>query len=103
MATELLDAGALLAGSSTLNNTIFPTVADVMVYLKGLRPKNLIGAAFGSYGWGGEAVRQLEELLDEMKVERVVSIRVEYVPEESDLVRCFELGVSIAEKLKEMC
>ena len=104
VATELLDAGALLAGSPTLNNTIFPTVADVMVYLKGLRPKNLIGAAFGSYGWGGEAVGQLEELLDEMKVERVAeSIRVEYVPEESDLVQCFELGVSIAEKLKEMC
>ena len=104
VATELLDAGALLVGSPTLNNTIFPTVADVMVYLKGLRPKNLIGAAFGSYGWGGEAVGQLEVLLDEMKVERVAeSIRIEYVPEESDLVRCFEFGVSIAEKLKKMC
>ena len=28
--TELLDAGALLVGSPTINNQIYPTVADVM-------------------------------------------------------------------------
>lgn len=53
VAYELLDAGGLIAGSPTLNNNIFPTMADVLTYLKGLRPANLIGAAFASYGWGG--------------------------------------------------
>jgi len=104
VATEMLDAGALIAGSPTLNNNIFPTVADVMVYLKGLKPKNLVGAAFGSYGWSGEAINQLETLLDEMNVERVAdSLKTEYVPEKDDLLRCFELGKTIAGKLKEMC
>ena len=49
-----LDAGALVVGSPTLNNGVFPTVADVLTYIKGLKPRNLFGAAFGSYGWSGE-------------------------------------------------
>ena len=102
VAYELLDAGALLVGSPTINNNIFPTVADVMNYLKGLRPKNLIGAAFGSYGWSGEGVKQLDDILAQMKVERAgESIRVKYVPDEGALARCYNLGKQVAEKLKK--
>ncbi len=99
--TEVLNAGALIVGSPTLNNNIFPTMADVLVYLKGLRPKNLIGATFGSHGWSGEAVTQLGELLKEMKVEAVdEGIRVKNVPTKDDLARCFALGEKISGLLK---
>jgi flavorubredoxin len=104
VATEMLDAGALLVGSPTFNNNIFPAVADVLTYLKGLKPRNLIGAAFGSYGWSGEAVGQVEDVLREMKVELVgESIKVKYVPNDEDLAQCHSLGVLVAEKLKELC
>jgi flavorubredoxin len=100
--TEILGAGALVVGSPTLNNNIFPTMADVMVYLKGLRPANLIGAAFGSYGWSGEAVAQLTGLLAEMKVETVgEGVKVKNVPTPEDLADCFSLGGKISELLKE--
>ncbi len=100
---EILDCGALIAGSPTLNNNLFPTLADVMTYFKGLRPKNLIGAAFGSYGWSGEAVGQIEKFLTEMGVEIAgESISVQYVPDDDTLERCFDLGKTIAEKLKNM-
>jgi flavorubredoxin len=104
VATEMLDAGALVVGSPTLNNSIFPTVADVLTYLKGLRPKNLLGAAFGSYGWGGESVAQLEGILAEMKTEPVgESVRIQYVPDEPGLARCREFGANIAAKLVRYC
>ena len=104
VATEVLESGALIVGSPTLNKNMFPTVADVMIYLKGLKPKNLIGASFGSYGWGGEAVKQLDVILDEMHVEKVSdSLRVEYVPDEEALTQCFYLGKLVAERLKEKC
>lgn len=100
VATELLDAGALVVGSPTLNNTVFPTLLEVLAYLKGLRPKNLIGAAFGSYGWGGEAVGQLEELLKAMKIELVgENVKIQYVPDDTGLARCREFGKNIAAKL----
>ncbi len=101
--TELLDAGALLVGSPTLNNNMLPSVADVMTYLKGLKPKNLVGTAFGSYGWSGEAVGQLRDILAEMKVEPAgEGIKVKHVPGQEDLERCFNLGLQVAEKLKEV-
>ncbi|MDI6616623.1 MAG: FprA family A-type flavoprotein, partial [Syntrophaceae bacterium] len=102
-AYEILDAGALVAGSPTLNNNLFPTVADVLTYLKGLRPQNLAGAAFGSYGWSGEAAGQINDILAEMKVDPAAEpLRVKYVPDGDDLKRCVELGRTVAHKLKEV-
>ncbi|MHC4247774.1 MAG: FprA family A-type flavoprotein [Planctomycetota bacterium] len=102
VATELLDAGALLVGSPTINNQLFPTVADCLTYLKGLRPKGLVGAAFGSYGWSGESVKLLEAELDAMKIERVADgLRVKYVPDDAALAGARELGLAVAAKLAE--
>jgi flavorubredoxin len=100
--TEILDAGAVAVGSPTLNNGIFPVIADVMTYIKGLRPQNKLAAAFGSYGWSGEAVKILNKEFEEMKWETVdPGVKVLYVPDENDLKRCFELGATLAKKLKE--
>ncbi|MEI6633501.1 MAG: flavodoxin domain-containing protein [Chlamydiota bacterium] len=99
-ATELLDAGAFLVGSPTLNNGIFPTVADALCYLKGLKPRGLIGAAFGSYGWSGESVKILNELLRAMQVELVgEGVSARYVPGDETLAACAALGRSVAERL----
>ena len=101
VATEMLDSGALIAGSPTLNNQIFPSLADTLTYLKGLRPENLIGASFGSYGWSGESVKYLNQYLTDMNIDLVSEgIKVKYVPEEADLTVCYELGEKIGEELK---
>ncbi len=101
-AYEVLDAGALIAGSSTLNNNILPQMADVMTYLKGLKPANLIGAAFGSFGWSGEGVRDLETILRDMKVEvAATSVSIRNVPNEGVLQICHDLGKTIAAELKK--
>lgn len=98
--TELLDAGALIVGSSTLNNNMLPTVADVLTYLKGLKPKKLIGAAFGSYGWSGEAVGHVADVMKAMGVEMVgEGIKAKFVPDEATLNDCYSLGLSIARRL----
>jgi len=103
VAYEILEAGALVVGSPTLNNNIFPTMADVLTYLKGLRPKNLVGAAFGSYGWSGESALHLNELLKEMKVEIVADpVKSQYVPSEDILAQCHTVGVKVAHRLKEV-
>jgi len=102
VATEVLKAGALIVGSPTMNREIFPSLADVMIYLKGLKPKNLIGASFGSYGWSGEAHKNLDQMLKEMNVDIVHDpISAKWVPTDEKLMECFELGVSIANRLSE--
>ena len=104
IATEVLDAGALIVGSPTLNNNMFPTVADVLTYLKGLKPQNLVGAAFGSYGWAPAGVKQVQEVLKAMKVELVGDgLKAKYVPDAGDLEQAYARGLQVAEKLKAAC
>jgi len=98
--TEILDAGALIVGSPTINNNLFPTVADLLCYLKGLKPKKLVGAAFGSYGWSGEAVSLVEEQLRAMKIDLVAGgVKASYVPDEDAFEQCRSLGADIAKVL----
>lgn len=100
--TELLDAKAVVFGTSTLNNNMLPRMADLLCYLKGLRPANKIGAAFGSYGWGGEAVKQVYEAMADMKIEAAdPGVRVNYVPTAEDLARCHEMGAAIGRMVTE--
>ena len=102
IATELIDSGALIAGSSTLNNNLLPSMADVLSYTKGLRFKNLLCQSFGSYGWSGEACKQMNEILGNLNCEFIDEpVRHQYVPNEECLKRCFELGIKIGKKLKE--
>jgi flavorubredoxin len=102
VATEILEAGALVAGSPTINNQIFPTMADVLCYLEGLKPKNLVGAAFGSYGWSGEAVAKLEEWLQRMGVRLVAEgVKVRYVPDSEALAQCRALGETVGQELRK--
>lgn len=104
VATEILEAGAVVVGSPTLNNNMYPTLADLLIYLKGLRPKNLVGAAFGSYGWSGEAVGQVRRKLEEMKIDLVdEGLRIKFVPDDDSLRKCFDLGLRVAEKVKALC
>lgn len=100
--TELLDAGAILVGTPVLNSQMYPAMADVLCYLKGLKKKNLVGAAFGSYGWNGAPIDGLNKALEEMGVE-IVSPAVKscFVPDEKMLTQCEELGKLVSQKLAE--
>ncbi len=101
--TEILDAGAVLVGSCTLNNGIFPTVADFMTYMKGLKPKNKIAAAFGSYGWSGEAVKIINDELESMHFEVIdPGLKIQYVPTKEGIQSCYDLGKKVADRLKEV-
>jgi flavorubredoxin len=90
---DIFDAGAVVIGSPTLNNQLYPTLADFLTYLKGLKPLNKIGAAFGSYGWSGEAVKMINQELEAMKFDIVdPGLRIQYVPDKEALESCYELG-----------
>jgi flavorubredoxin len=95
--TEVLDAKAIIVGSPTLNNGLFPTVSDFLTYMKGLKPKDRIGAAFGSYGWSGEAVELIKQQLNEMKFNLMEpDARLQFVPDKSGLESCYRFGKEIA-------
>lgn len=98
--TEIIDAGAVVVGSPTLNNGLFPTVSDFLTYMKGLKPLNKVAAAFGSYGWSGEAVKLINSEFEKMKFDIIdPGVRINYVPDEQGMGACYELGKKIAKAL----
>lgn len=100
--TEILEAGGLIVGSPTMNNQVIPSISDAMTYIRGLKPRNLVGAAFGSYGWSGEAPKHLHKILQEMGVETVSDpLCVNYVPTVDDLVKCRLLGEQVGKSIKK--
>ena len=102
VATELLDSAALVLGTPVLNQEMFPTVADVTTYLKGLRKEGLVGAAFGSYGWSETPFVTLENIMKDMKIELVhPTVKSRFVPTEEKLKECFDLGVAVGKKVLE--
>ena len=95
--TEVLDAGLLLFGSPTLNNQMFPTMGEFLTYLKGLAPKNKAAAAFGSFGWSGQAVGLITKELEAMKLKVVhEGFKVKYIPDPEELAAARALGEKLA-------
>jgi flavorubredoxin len=99
---EILDAAVFAVGSPTLNNGLFPTVGDFLIYLKGLRPQKKKALAFGSYGWGGGAVKLIEQELKNTGIELLgPGLQVRYRPYEKELEKCRQLGEQLAAVAKE--
>lgn len=103
VATAVLEASAMVVGSPTLNGRIFPSVAECLNYLGGLKPAGMIGATFGSYGWSGEAVGELSGILAGMKVRLVgEGLKTVYVPDGPALEQARELGETVAREIASL-
>ncbi len=99
--TEILDAKAVLVGSPTLNNQMFPTLSSFLTYATGLKPKGKLWGFFGSFGWGGGAVKSMVKVVKEAGFDVIEQgLEIKFVPDEEDLKKCFEFGQQIAQKIK---
>jgi flavorubredoxin len=98
--TEIFKAKGVIIGSCTVNNTVLRSVSALLDEIKGHKFKGKVGAAFGSYGWSGEAHKIISEHLDKAGV-RILQdpISFRYRPEESELEQCVKFGESFAEKM----
>jgi anaerobic nitric oxide reductase flavorubredoxin len=97
---ELFKARTILIGSSTHNNSILSTLLPVLQDMEGLKFKNKLGGAFGSYGWSGEAVKIIEDFLKGMQFEMpVASIKCKWQPDSTVLQACRKFGRQVAQAM----
>lgn len=89
--TEVLTSKYLAVGSPTLNNQMMPSVAAFLCYLKGFVPKGRQAFAFGSYGWGGQSIAQVEDALSAAGCDICLEkVRVANVPAKEQLDALYE-------------
>jgi flavorubredoxin len=99
--TDLIVSKMIIIGSPTLNNGMLPTVGGFLTYIKGLKPKNRIGFAFGSFGWGGQAVGHIEEVMNALKWELPIEgQKIKFIPDDDELGNVKQIGKQLAAVLK---
>lgn len=100
MIVEAFKAKGILIGSSTINNGILTSIAAFLEEMTGMKFTKKIGAAFGSYGWSGEAIKVITKRLQEAKFEIVNDgIKFKYNPTEEELKECVAFGREIAQRI----
>lgn len=104
---EMLDSKALLIGTPTLQNQMYPTVADFMCYLKGLEPGKLaqkkIGFAFGSHGGHGGAIKLVADDMRTAGIDVINDgLEVLYKPNADELKHLNEMGRDVARRVKAL-
>lgn len=94
--TEIFKAKTVVMGSSTINKGILSGLALLLEMVRGLEFQGKKGAAFGSYGWSGESVKIISELLQKSGFELINDgIKELWNPDASALERCREFGKSL--------
>jgi flavorubredoxin len=87
------EADALAFGSPTINGDAVKPVWDLLSSLAVVNLKGKLGAAFGSYGWSGEAVRMIEDRMRGLKMRLpVAGLRIKLIPTEEELDACRDFG-----------
>ena len=100
---EIFKSKAVMVGSSTINNGMLHSIGGLLEMIRGLKFKNKKAAAFGSYGWSGEAVRQISERLAAAGFVLVdEGIRTLWVPDAAAEEACVRYGEQFAESLREV-
>jgi flavorubredoxin len=99
--TEIFRSKAILVGSPTINNGYSYAIAGILEMAHGLKFKKKKAAAFGSYGWGGEAVKKINPLLEEAGFELAnEGIRAQWVPDQNAIEECRQFGKEFAKSLQ---
>ncbi len=100
IARDLVDSRGIVVGTPTVLNGMHPLAIYAANLFKALRPPTKYAVALSSYGWGGGALKQLQETLEPTKIEIVGALAVNGPSQENDLNTVKELGRDLAAKIK---
>ncbi|KAB2945514.1 MAG: flavodoxin domain-containing protein [Candidatus Methanoperedens sp.] len=100
---DIIAADAIAIGSSTFHYKMLPPMEKFIEDLKKANVAGKVGAAFGSYGWSGEAPIMIAEKMRELGMNVIDPVlRIQYQPTEKDLDECKRLGKDIVSKVKKI-
>ncbi|HWP97658.1 MAG TPA: (4Fe-4S)-binding protein [Syntrophomonadaceae bacterium] len=92
---EIDRAQGLFIGSPTLNRDALPPIWDLLGHLSPITHADIVAAAFGSYGWSGEAVPNIQTRLHMLRMRVLPGLKVRFHPTDQDLSKAFALGLKM--------
>lgn len=101
VAKDLVDSRAIVLGTPTVLGGAHPLAVYATYLVKALRPPAKYGVVLSSYGWGGGAVKHVQEVLGQTSMQIVGAMEINGPPSESDIGKIVDLGKTLAGKIKE--
>jgi len=101
VARDLVDSRAIVLGAPTVLGGVHPLALYATYLVKALHPPARFGVVLSSYGWGGGALKHIQEILGPSKIEVVRAMEVKGPPSENDIKQIVELGKSLARRIRE--
>lgn len=101
VAKDLVDSRAIVLGAPTVLGGAHPLAVYATYLVKVLHPPAKYGVVLSSYGWAGGAVKHVQEILGQTKMEVVGAMEINGPPTDNDINQIVELGKSLAKKIKE--
>ncbi|MEW6358947.1 MAG: FprA family A-type flavoprotein [Planctomycetota bacterium] len=97
---EMEKADGLIFGTATIAGDVPSPMWGVLALLSTVSLRAKRGAAFGSFGWSGEAIGMIEDRLRSMRIKVVESgLRFKFTPTEEDLAKCRAFGANFVKEL----
>lgn len=90
---DLAHADGLLLGSPTINGDTLPPIWELLTQLSPINHADMVGAAFGAYGWSGEAVPNIEARLNALRMRVLPGLRINFKPSAANLEEAFSWGM----------
>ena len=100
VAKDLVDSEALVLGAPTVLGGAHPLAVYATYLVKALRPPTKYGVVLSSFGWGGGAIKNIQEVLGPSKMEVVGALEINGPPSEDNIKQIVEIGETLAEKIK---
>jgi len=98
MVDRIEECAGFLIGTPTLNSNVPHPILQLIASLVVLNIKGKPASVFGSYGWSGEAVKTVQDILASMRVKVAPEpFKVRMAPSAQDLRSCFDFGRRFAE------
>ncbi|NTV97566.1 MAG: FprA family A-type flavoprotein [Chlorobiaceae bacterium] len=100
---KIAHCSGIILGSPTLNQNILPQIYQFFAAVNPIRDKGKLAAAFGSYGWSGEASRMIETNFSMLKLKVFdQNVMVKFKPHEPEFEKCIAFGKAFAERMIEI-
>jgi flavorubredoxin len=97
---KIAKASAYLLGSPTINQNMLPQLYTLFALMTPLRDRGKPAAAFGAYGWSGEAKHNLVANINNLKLKcHSESMFVKFIPSKEEEKKIVNFGEHFAKEL----
>ncbi|MGD9963948.1 MAG: FprA family A-type flavoprotein [Candidatus Izemoplasmatales bacterium] len=99
---RIKQSNGFLIGSATIVRDTLPIIWEILAKLHYEELKGKLSSSFGSYGWSGEAVDNITQRLEQLKMKPLTGLKIKFKPSQSQEEEIRNFGKNFAIKLKEI-